>query len=1364
STMNASDRFAFVPMAESCMELETAAGVQATPLSARVISFQWTFTRDEELYKFCYQTNGVWSNAHWKLQEPVMLSHSLPWVVEWKCSGNWSGMLLSSDKASATKDMRFLFRTTTDTGFMGFGEYVNSNYHNYGIALNALGIAPAAEHIFRVENRIASDGSNMAYLFVDGTEIGPMNNYYIGGSNNQNKTVNWLNGRDFLFHYIGSSGHAMNNIAIDYIEVWEEGITAQSLSLCYDDRYDVTGKTVEIVNAGTPTSYVVGYGVAENSVKDTAVVTLKGDTLVATGIGTAMVKIDGVLHEINVTAAPISLLLLAGQSNMQGIDGDAAQSITCPDGQVYATYADRWYRTVKDYRFCAPSALTGEYRTVNAAGTAEELSDFPVYMLTEEGSGREGMDSGIAYEWNRQTGDKVWVVNMGYGGSSINAWQKGGTHYNATMTVFGCVTDTLRKEIAAGHFTLNHMGYFWCQGCADETQTAQWYTDKYLSMHESFLSEMAFDHDSDPNTPKAAFEFGGIIPIRAGHEGAGSYRAGTYTQTTSASYYQSFKDLRMNGPRVAQYYMGNDPALKDIWNVCTIQEKWATMPDGSDGVAAYFNSAYPNGTVDYVPQVAQSAAWYKPTTPKAVHDNIHYNQIGYNEIGRESARNALINLGVMEAPDAPVTVEFVTWDGFTPAEKVTASTAPNSGTLVVPMVSPVYRSKDVTYTLSDGLVYDYYDLTAQSGSLSGTLGSSVGARSVSVEPKTLAVFAWEFNGTDLAPVSGDGFTENKLTRGGGSVTNEQFNNLQYRAAETMLLCHDRPWRVEWTVKNWNTDQGSMILSGGGSSTSGLPYLYQRSADYFVGFGYYDGKQYHNYGLALNKLGFNGEDGKPHSFRLENRVADGGNEICLTVDGKEYGALTEYYVNSALQTEGTDWLKGRNFSFSSLGCGDFPLRGWIMESLTVNEIGGVSLPLRYDDRYDVTGKTVEIVNGGTPTSYVVGYGVAENSVKDTAVVTLKGDTLVATGIGTATVKIDGVLHEINVTAAPISLLLLAGQSNMQGSEGDANQSIVCPDGMVYSTYGDRYTMTINNATNFAPGTLTGAGSAVNVNGTTTNLKDWPVYLLNEAGAGKIGPDSGFAYEWVKQTGEKVWVVNAAHGGTSINVWQPGTKEYEECRALFTACTETLRKEIAAGHFTLSHMAYFWCQGCSDSSQTAQWYVNKYLTMHESFKTELAFDHDSNPNTADKTFELGGIIPILYGVNSYRVGVNSDKNTKPYYESFEQLYMNGPRVAQYWMGGNPELEDIHLVCNIGEDWVWMPDGTNGVADYFNKHYTNGTVDYTTQVKQADSWYKPTTPKAVHDSIHYNQIGYNEVGRESVRNALILLGEKADYTEQT
>ena len=420
----------------------------------------------------------------------------------------------------------------------------------------------------------------------------------------------------------------------------------------------------------------------------------------------------------------------------------------------------------------------------------------------------------------------------------------------------------------------------------------------------------------------------------------------------------------------------------------------------------------------------------------------------------------------------------------------------------------------------------------------------------------------------------------------------------------------------------------------------------------------------------------------------------------------------------------------------------------------------AMELRYDDHVNLTGKTVEIIDAGVPTSYQVGYGIEANQVPDTAVVTLEGTTLVATGTGTAQVKIDGVVRDVKVSAAPISMLFLLGQSNMQGSEGNANQSIVCEDGQVYSTYGDRYTMNTSNATNFAPSALTGTGSAVNVNGTTTNLKDWPVYLLNAAGAGKAGPDSGFGYEWAKQTGEKVWVINAAHGGSAISSWQKNGANYKEAVLLFKACQETMRKEIAAGHFTLSHMAYFWCQGCSDYSASAQWYVEQYLNLHNNLKTDLAFSED-------KTFEMAGIIPVRAGREanlSYREGVYTDTTTKDYYQSFKDLRFTGPRVAQYWMANNPELPDIWNVCNIGEDWVYMPDGTNGVAAYFQANYPGGKIDYTPQIKQKAAWYTPTTPAAVHDSIHYNQIGYNEVGRVAARNALIILDEIEAPEEET
>ena len=524
--------------------------------------------------------------------------------------------------------------------------------------------------------------------------------------------------------YILSREHNFEN---GVCEICGFGEKTEPLFLRYDDRYDVSGKTVEIVDAGKPASYKVGYGVAEGTLDD-AVITLSGDKLIATGIGTAKVRIDGILYEITVEAAPISLLLLIGQSNMRGSEGNADQSIVCPDGMVYSTFGDdrgdaEGIMNVNNATKFAASALAGEYSSINVEGTTEHLSYYPIHSLTEEGKGKIGPDSGFAYEWVEQTGEKVWIVNASHGGSSITTWQKGATNYKECVLLFSSCQETLKKEIAAGHYTLSHMAYFWCQGCSDAAQTAEWYVNKYLNMHNGFINELAFDHDLDSSTPDYEFEFGGIIPVRAGNESSACYRQGVYTDTTTAKYHESFKDLRFTGPRVAQYWLGNNPDYENIHVVCNIGEDWVWMPDGTNGVSDYFNAHYEDGRVDYQTQVAQKESWYTPLTPKDVHDSIHYNQIGYNEWGRESVRNALVLLGEIKAPETETIVELLSWDGYTEVLELTASTTGNSATLVVPKVYPLWQSKEVTYELSEGFNYIYYDVIADIAGTEGTLSA-----------------------------------------------------------------------------------------------------------------------------------------------------------------------------------------------------------------------------------------------------------------------------------------------------------------------------------------------------------------------------------------------------------------------------------------------------------------------------------------------------------------------------------------------------------------------------------------------------------------------------------------------------------------
>ena len=507
----------------------------------------------------------------------------------------------------------------------------------------------------------------------------------------------------------------------------EKPAVSATIGLKYDDRLE---GNIEIIDFGTPTSYKVGYGVAEGT-KDTAVVTLEGNTLIATGIGTATVSIDGVIYDINVKPAPISMLLLIGQSNMAGsVDhATADQSVANKNGWVYSTY--RTTTTSTAAGTYAPSALAGEYSLMNIDGGA--ITGIPLNSLTEAGDGKVGVDGALAYEWTTQTGEKVWIINAARGSTQMKSWAKGASQYNYAVEIFKACQETMKKEIEAGHYTLSHMGYFWCQGCSDTTMSASEYVDKYLGMHEGLKADLAFDHDSNPETADRVMEFGSTILVRAGAKSDVGYRDGDRV-STDVPYWASFQDLRMTGPRVAQIWMGNNPELKDIWNVCMIGENWVTMPDGTDGVADYFASRYQDGRVNYPTQLPQDEAWYKPTTPLDVHPTVHYTQIGYNELGLEAARNTLYNLGVLTPPENEmVEVKFVGWDGYTEIGSVAAD-ASASDRLVVPMVSPVYMSKSVTYNVVNGVNYTYYDITGNNGLGQGGI-TAVGAQgSVTVEP------------------------------------------------------------------------------------------------------------------------------------------------------------------------------------------------------------------------------------------------------------------------------------------------------------------------------------------------------------------------------------------------------------------------------------------------------------------------------------------------------------------------------------------------------------------------------------------------------------------------------------------------------
>lgn len=191
---------------------------------------------------------GVSTDPYYKLQETVRLQHNLPWVVEFRMSGNDGGIMMGPT-TQYTSGMPYLLKTSkyvtggdifqyTETDSETGKESTMIGRSQYGIKYDLSGYLSKSMHTYRLENRIAEDGSNMVYLLIDGKEIGALDTAYLKrvGENVQvNGTSDWFNGKDISINYIFNENFAHNSeIEVEYIQIWENGENAATGSF-YED-------------------------------------------------------------------------------------------------------------------------------------------------------------------------------------------------------------------------------------------------------------------------------------------------------------------------------------------------------------------------------------------------------------------------------------------------------------------------------------------------------------------------------------------------------------------------------------------------------------------------------------------------------------------------------------------------------------------------------------------------------------------------------------------------------------------------------------------------------------------------------------------------------------------------------------------------------------------------------------------------------------------------------------------------------------------------------------------------------------------------------------------------------------------------
>ncbi len=419
------------------------------------------------------------------------------------------------------------------------------------------------------------------------------------------------------------------------------------------------------------------------------------------------------------------------------------------------------------------------------------------------------------------------------------------------------------------------------------------------------------------------------------------------------------------------------------------------------------------------------------------------------------------------------------------------------------------------------------------------------------------------------------------------------------------------------------------------------------------------------------------------------------------------------------------------------------------------VNSVDLTLKYDDRYTFP-DAIESVENLTVTSKKAG-----TDTPDTAVIKKKSaldrDVGIACGVGTAKVTLkNGDVYNVTVQPAPISVFLIIGQSNAEGSTiGEdplvynkaRNQSIVSEEGQVYTTYAWSTTgharsvagissskwLSVSNASSFVAESLTSnksrSGAAL----------EYPLNTFAAGEKGKVGFDSGLAWNWHDITGEKVWMINCSAGSSAIEAWQPDfvpaagettpsrQNRYQMCVAIMENVRATMDAEVAAGHYELKNFAYFWLQGESNKNTPKADYLAMFENLHTSLKEDVKM-------TGDKELEGCGIVMVRAFTTS-----NPATDTQD----------NGPRLAQKEAIAATDgvFANVFLACI--ENDLWITD--KGVSDYWEGQYPDSEYPFSVH---AQAYENPVDIATVHTGVHYLQPGYNEIGIVSGQNAYAFL----------
>ena len=166
------------------------------------------------------------TNARFKLDTPIYLEHTKPWVIEFEVQVENNTALFSfAENRETDGNMQLYLYKYQGIGYISLGSYSADKGQHIGYGVQCTRMLNQMTQI-KLYNVIAGDGSNTVYCSVGGNAGVAMSSLFYDKYIQSTKDPAGLSGKDFVFNYLGCQGDPWNydlQMKMEYLRVYEEG-------------------------------------------------------------------------------------------------------------------------------------------------------------------------------------------------------------------------------------------------------------------------------------------------------------------------------------------------------------------------------------------------------------------------------------------------------------------------------------------------------------------------------------------------------------------------------------------------------------------------------------------------------------------------------------------------------------------------------------------------------------------------------------------------------------------------------------------------------------------------------------------------------------------------------------------------------------------------------------------------------------------------------------------------------------------------------------------------------------------------------------------------------------------------------------